>query len=203
MSSPVLPRLRPPRHRLHPAARRWWTAQALVSVSGPMLLAALALGLLSGLFFPGALPWLAPLLLVTLVAPSLGYLILMPRRRYVTHAWELGTHAVYAADGWIWRRRRITPLAQVQTVDTVRGPIQRRYGLTTLTVTTASTAGDVRIAGLSDADAEELARVIGRAVHATRTAPAPAAEPVPAPAAAPYPVAPADGAGRDGREGAA
>lgn len=135
-----------------------------------MLLAALALGLLSALFFAGALPWLGPLLLVTLVAPALGYLLLMPRSRYRTHAWELGTYAVYAADGWIWQRRRIAPLSQVQTVDTVRGPIQRWYGLTTLTVTTASTAGDIRIAGLSATDAEELSRRIGRAAHQARSA---------------------------------
>ncbi|MEU7278149.1 PH domain-containing protein [Streptomyces sp. NPDC045431] len=171
MSLHAAPRLRPPRHRAHPLARRWWTVQALVSVSGPMLLTALALGLLSALFFSGALPWLAPLLLVTLVVPALGYLLLMPRRRYATHGWELGAYAVYAAGGWIWQRRRIAPLSQVQTVDTVRGPIQRWYGLTTLTVTTASTAGAVRIAGLSEADAEELARRIGHAAHTARTAP--------------------------------
>ncbi|MFJ8691984.1 PH domain-containing protein [Streptomyces roseolilacinus] len=171
MSLPSAPRLRPPRHRVDPLARRWWTLQALVTVSGPMLLTALVLGLLCALFFAGALPWLAPLLLVVLVVPALGYLLLMPRRRYATHAWELGAYAVYGAGGWIRQWRRVAPLSQVQTVDTVRGPIQRRYGLTTLTVTTASTAGDIKITGLPDAVAEELARTIGRAAHTTRTAP--------------------------------
>ncbi|MEU4255127.1 PH domain-containing protein [Streptomyces fradiae] len=178
MSLHSTPRMRPPRHRVDPLARRWWAVQALLTVSGPMLLTALALGLLSALFFPGALPWLAPLLLVTLVAPALGYLLLMPRRRCATHAWELGTHAVYAAGGWIWQRRRIAPLSQVQTVDTLRGPIQRRYGLATLTVTTASTAGAVEIAGLAEADAEELSRLIGRAASDARTAPAGLVAPV-------------------------
>ncbi|MCX4820397.1 PH domain-containing protein [Streptomyces sp. NBC_01142] len=160
------PRLRPPRHRVDPRARQWWTAQALVSVSGPMLLTALTLALLSALFFPGALPWLAPLLLVTLVVPALGYAALMPRGRYAVHAWELGTHSVYASGGWLWQKRRIAPLSRVQTVDTVRGPVQRRYGLATLIVTTASTAGNIKIAGLSDADAEELSRRIGEAAQA-------------------------------------
>ncbi|MEW2085533.1 PH domain-containing protein [Streptomyces sp. NPDC005283] len=166
------PHLRPPRHRVDPRARRWWTVQALLLVSGPTLLTALTLALLSALFFAGALPWLAPLLLVTLVAPALGYLVLMPRRRYAVHAWELGTHSVYAAGGWFWQQRRIAPLSRVQTVDTLRGPLQRRYGLATLTVTTASTAGNIKIAGLSDADAEELSRRIG---DAARTAPGDAA----------------------------
>ncbi|NGN62645.1 PH domain-containing protein [Streptomyces sp. A7024] len=159
------PQLRPPRHRVDPKARRWWTVQALLVVSGPLLLVAAALLALSVLFFPGALPWLAPLVLVVLVLPSVGYLIAMPRWRYAVHAWELGEQAVYAASGWLWQQRRIAPLSRVQTVDAVRGPVQRRYGLATVTVTTASTAGDIKIAGLSDADAEELSRRISDAAQ--------------------------------------
>ncbi|MEV6397997.1 PH domain-containing protein [Streptomyces sp. NPDC051907] len=165
MSLHAAPRLRPPRHQVDPRARRWWTVQALLTVSGPMLLTAVTLAGLSALFFAGALPWLAPLLLVVLVAPALAYLTLMPRRRYAVHAWELGTHSVYAAGGWLWQQRRIAPLSRVQTVDTVRGPLQARYGLATLTVTTASTAGDVKISGIREADAEELARLIGEAAE--------------------------------------
>ncbi|MFC7302811.1 PH domain-containing protein [Streptomyces monticola] len=160
------PGLRPPRHRVDPRARRWWTVQALLSFSGPLLLTAVALLVCALLFFAGALPWLGPLVLVVLVLPALGYLLVMPRRRHAVHAWELGSEAVYAASGWYWQRRRIAPLSRVQTVDTVRGPVQRRYGLATVTVTTASTAGDIRIAGLSDADAEELSRLIGHAAQA-------------------------------------
>ncbi|AJC54640.1 PH domain-containing protein [Streptomyces sp. 769] len=161
MPEHAAPLLRPPSHRVDPRARAWWRLQALLTLSGPMLLTALVLAVLSLLFFPGALPWLGPLLLVVLVLPAIGYLVAMPRMRYAVHAWELGERAVYAAGGWFWQKRRIAPLSRVQTVDTVRGPIQRRYGLATVTVTTASTAGDIKIAGLSDADAEELSRRIG------------------------------------------
>lgn len=163
---PPPPQLRPPRHRVDPRARRWWTVQALLCFSGPLLLTAAALLVLAVLFFPGALPWLAPLVVGVLVLPALVCLLAMPRWRYAVHAWELGSGAVYAASGSYWQKRRIAPLSRVQTVDTVRGPLQRRYGLATVTVTTASTAGDIRIAGLSDAAAEELARRIGVAAQA-------------------------------------
>ncbi|MER6997655.1 PH domain-containing protein [Streptomyces sp. NPDC000410] len=168
MSTRTPPLLRPPRFGVDPLARRWWTVQALLSVSGPMLLVAATLAILSALFFAGALPWLGPLLLVTLVVPALLYVSVMPRRRCAVHGWELGTYSVYAAGGWLWQKRRIAPLSRVQTVDTVRGPVQRRYGLATLTVTTASTAGDILISGLSDADAEELSRRISEAAQAVR-----------------------------------
>ena len=159
------PVLRPPRNRVDPRARRWWTVQALTVVSGPMLVTAAALFALSLLFFPGALSWLGPLLVVVLVLPALVYLWFMPRLRYRVHAWELGESAVYAAAGWYWQKRRIAPLSRVQTVDTVRGPLQQAFGLATITVTTASTAGDVKIAGLSAAVAEELAHRIGDAAQ--------------------------------------
>ncbi|ARZ70036.1 PH domain-containing protein [Streptomyces sp. HU2014] len=157
--------LRPPRHAADPRARRWWTVQALLTLSGPLLLTAVALLVLSLLFFPGALPWLGPLLLVVLVLPALGYLLAMPRLRYRVHAWELGESAVYAASGWYRHRRRIAPLSRVQTVDTTRGPLQRAFGLATVTVTTASTAGAVKIHGLSDADARLLAERVADAAR--------------------------------------
>ncbi|GAB3582096.1 hypothetical protein GCM10027445_54910 [Amycolatopsis endophytica] len=140
--------------------------QALLVLSGPALLTALTLAILALLFFPGALVWLGPLLLVTLVLPAIAYLTVMPRWRYRVHAWELGEFAVYAASGWFWQRRRIAPLSRVQTVDVVRGPVQQSFGLATIVVTTASTAGNVKIAGLSDEDAEQIAARIGEAAQA-------------------------------------
>ncbi|MEU7163807.1 PH domain-containing protein [Streptomyces morookaense] len=159
------PVLRPPRHRMDPRARTWWAVQAWTTLSGPALLAAAALLVLSALFFPGALPWLAPLVLVVLVLPALLYALVMPAWRYRVHAWELGGFAVYAASGWFWQKRRIVPLSRVQTVDTHRGPLQQRFGLATVVVTTASTAGDVKIAGISEADARNLAERIGEAAQ--------------------------------------
>ncbi|WP_399083501.1 PH domain-containing protein [Streptomyces sp. BBFR2] len=156
--------LRPPRHRVDPRARRWWTARALLMVSGPALLTAAALTVCALLLLPGTLPWLAPPLAALTVA-ALVHTALMPRVRYAVHAWELGERAVYASDGWYRQRRRIAPLSRVQTVDTVRGPLERRFGLATVTVTTASTAGDIRIRGLSDAAADALSRRIGAAAQ--------------------------------------
>jgi membrane protein YdbS with pleckstrin-like domain len=45
----------------------------------------------------------------------------------------------------------------VQTVDTQRGPLDRLFGLANVTVTTASSAGAVRIIALDSAVADQLA----------------------------------------------
>ncbi|WP_171166172.1 PH domain-containing protein [Streptomyces sp. I05A-00742] len=160
--------LRPPRHRVAPRARRWWAVQAVLTVSGPLLLTAAALLVLSALFFPGALPWLAPLVAVTLVAPAVAYQLAMPALRYRVHAWEVGEVAVHTAHGWFRQRNRIAPLSRVQTVDTTIGPLQRRYGLATVVVTTASTAGAVKISGLALDDARRMAERVGRAARYVR-----------------------------------
>ena len=53
----------------------------------------------------------------------------------------------------------IAPISRVQTVDTYRGPIDRLFGLANVTVTTASSAGAVRIVALDSAVAD---RVVGQ-----------------------------------------
>ncbi|WP_347566605.1 PH domain-containing protein [Streptomyces griseocarneus] len=47
-----------------------------------------------------------------------------------------------------------------------RGPLQRLYGLATVTVTTGSTAADLRIAGVPEAEARTLAERIRTGVAA-------------------------------------
>ncbi|MDT0450380.1 PH domain-containing protein [Streptomyces hesseae] len=164
MSSGEGLRLRAPRHGVDPGARGWWTARALLTVSGPMTLAALALLVPGLLFFSGALVWLAPLVTVVLLVPAVAYALVMPARRCRTHGWELGETALYAVSGWFGRRRRIVPLSRVESVALRRGPLLRRYGLAVVTVATGSDAGAVRIAGVSDTAARRLTARIEAAI---------------------------------------
>ena len=56
--------------------------------------------------------------------------------------------AVYTQTGWWARERRIAPMSRIQTVDHAEGALERLFRLATVTVTTASAAGALRIAGL-------------------------------------------------------
>lgn len=85
------------------------------------------------------------------VAGAALFVGVVPVWRYRVHRWEIGEHAVYTRSGWLVQERRIAPISRVQTVDTQRGPLDRLFGLASVTVTTASSAGAVRIAAL-DAD---------------------------------------------------
>ena len=86
----------------------------------------------------------------------LGYAAVVPRWRYIVHRWEVSDTAVYTQTGWWARERRIAPMSRIQTVDYAEGALSRLFGLATVTVTTASAAGALRIEGLDKALAQRL-----------------------------------------------
>jgi len=81
----------------------------------------------------------------------------MPQWRYRVHRWEASGTAVYTQSGWFNQERRIAPVARIQTVDTNRGPFEQVFGLSNVTVTTASAAGPLKIHGLERGLADRLA----------------------------------------------
>jgi membrane protein YdbS with pleckstrin-like domain len=99
-------------------------------------------------------PWYATVGLVLLVLVTLTHALAMPSIRYRVHRWEVTPTAVFTRSGWLSREERIAPLSRVQTVDSHRGAVMRMFHLASITVTTASAAGPVRIDCLD----EEVAR---------------------------------------------
>jgi membrane protein YdbS with pleckstrin-like domain len=87
---------------------------------------------------------------------GIALMIIQPWLSYRVHRWETTDDAVYVRSGWLWREWRAAPLSRVQTVDLVRGPLQQRFGLATVTITTASAKGEVKIEALDADQAEDL-----------------------------------------------
>lgn len=85
-----------------------------------------------------------------------AHLTVMPRWRYAVHRWEAASDAVYTQSGWFDQERRIAPVSRIQTVDTERGPLEQLFGLSSVTVTTASAAGALEIQGLDREVADRL-----------------------------------------------
>jgi uncharacterized protein len=92
----------------------------------------------------------------------------MPQWRYRVHRWEAAPEAVYTQSGWLDQERRIAPVSRIQTVDTERGPLEQLLGLTSVTITTASAAGALKIEGL---DREVAERLVDDLTSATQTTP--------------------------------
>lgn len=157
-----IPRLRPPEHRVDRRAIGWWSTQAIIGVAVP----AVVLAVLALLIAP-ARPWLLLALAVVLVF-GIAYVAVMPTWRYRVHRWETTDTAVYTQAGWFNQDWRVAPMSRIQTVDTVRGPLQQMFGLSAVTVTTASAAGPITISGL---DRQVAADLVSKLTAATEAAP--------------------------------
>jgi hypothetical protein len=118
-----------------------WTVEAVVQVVVLSIVPIVLVGPVD-LF---DVPWWAWALYA---AAGLAYVAVVPGWRYLVHRWEVTETAVYTQTGWWTRERRIAPMSRIQTVDHVEGAISRLFGLATVTVTTASAAGALAIAGL-------------------------------------------------------
>jgi membrane protein YdbS with pleckstrin-like domain len=133
--------LRQPSERVSPKARLMWFCTDVLRAAVLMAFLVLTSG-----------PWgwwtIPTWVLVLLGALLLGYAVLVPQWRYLVHRWEVTDSAVYTQTGWWARERRIAPMSRVQTVDHREGAISRLFGLATVRVTTASSAGALTIEGL-------------------------------------------------------
>ena len=136
--------LREPSELVSPRAVGYWRLSAV-----PLLVLAVALGVAAVLSGEGA--WWAWLAAGVLVAGAVAVIAVMPGLRFRVHRWEVTHEAVYTRSGWLRRDVRIVPLSRVQTISTSQTAVMRAFGLATLLVTTASSAGAVRVEGL-DAD---------------------------------------------------
>jgi membrane protein YdbS with pleckstrin-like domain len=142
--------LRAPAYRVSSRARWYWAVRALpgwVVVLGIEALVLVTTG-------ASATLWAAIMGGSGLVA--LLHVTVMPQWRFRVHRWEESAQAVYTQSGWITQERRIAPISRIQTVDTQRGPFEQLFGLTNVTVTTASAAGPLHIRGLDRLTAERL-----------------------------------------------
>ena len=152
------PALRDPAHQVSSTAPTLWAIGAVVR-SLVLLVALLVVDLAGWWDVP---VWVWPPLVLACVA----YTVVMPRVRYRIHRWESTETAVYTQTGWLSRERRIAPMSRVQTVDFQQTAVSRLFGLATVTVTTASAAGPIRISDIDKQVADRLVDDLTRRTEA-------------------------------------
>ena len=103
---------------------------------------------------PGS--FLIPILLV------FGWLVIMlPVRRYNHRGYHMGEDRIRIVRGYLFHSDTIVPFGRIQHIDVDHGPIQRRYGLATLTVHTAGNHNStVSLPGLAHEDAITIREII-------------------------------------------
>ncbi len=138
----------------HPPSRK---APMVWAIGAAIPWLVLVIGQLVWFALDGRMWWQHGLAAAVTVVGIVVFVVVVPLWRYRVHRWEIGAQAVYTRTGWLVQERRIAPISRVQTVDTYRGPLDRMFGLANVTVTTASSAGAVRIVAL---DADVADRVV-------------------------------------------
>lgn len=73
---------------------------------------------------------------------------------------RVGERALHLRHGVLVRHESTIPFHRVQHIDTEAGPLERRLGLTTFVLRTASASSDSTVPGIDAAHAEELRRRI-------------------------------------------
>lgn len=103
--------------------------------------------------------WIAGGIVVGLVI-TLLFTYLIPLIRWKRWRYEVRDQEIELQHGVFFMKKTLVPMIRVQHVDTVQGPILRKYNLATITVATAATVHQIPAVDLHEA--EELRRAISQ-----------------------------------------
>ncbi|HEX4903202.1 MAG TPA: PH domain-containing protein [Acidimicrobiales bacterium] len=132
--------------------------------AGLVLVAVAALALAAG---AGSGAWVAGLGSALAIGLG-GGLLVRWWTALVWRAWQfrIGDDALHLRHGVLVRRESTIPFHRVQHIDLEAGPLERRLGLTSLVLRTASASSDSTIPGIDATEAGELRERILRLVGA-------------------------------------
>lgn len=127
--------------------------------------ASLALGLWVAVVLAGSagVGAVVPGLLVAVVLAVVGGLLVRWWTGLVWRSWQfrVGEGALHLRHGVVSRRESTIPYHRVQHIDLEAGPLERRLGLTSLILRTASASSDSTVPGIDAGEADALrARIL-------------------------------------------
>ncbi|CAM4088623.1 PH domain-containing protein [Mesobacillus thioparans] len=104
--------------------------------------------------------WIIGTAVAVAVVYSYFFIFLLPKLRWKRWRYEVREQEIELQHGVFIVKRTLIPMIRVQHVDTLQGPLLRKYGLSTVTVSTAATVHE--IPALDMEEAESLRTSISR-----------------------------------------
>jgi uncharacterized protein len=113
-------------------------------------------------FTKAPLVWLVP----AAVAVFLLLYWLLQEKTFPYRAYAVRERDVLYQKGWIIRSLKACPFNRIQNCAVQSGPLERKFGLASLTLFTAGSSGaDLRIQGLTQTEADDLRQFILTRIH--------------------------------------
>ena len=90
----------------------------------------------------------------------------LQEKTFPYRAYAVREQDVLYQKGWIIRSLKVCPFNRIQNCSVQSGPLERRFGLASLTLFTAGSSGaDLRIHGLTQTEADNLRQFILSRIH--------------------------------------
>lgn len=146
-----------PQKRISEEALEVWRISGALHSLFPLLVAGGIIGLTIFFHWP---TWIIGIALFLFVVYCYLFIYLIPLLRWRHWRYEVREQEIELQHGVFVMKRTLVPMIRVQHVDTVQGPILRKYQLATVTVSTAATVHEIPALQLEEA--EELRIFISR-----------------------------------------
>ncbi len=145
-------RLLPPKEHLDPRARTmWYVSESIQSAMWVFMVGAGAWALIR---FTDVTTWWVVLAAAFFIVGSIIETIISPAWKYRYWRFEIREDEVDLQHGFLVKTRQLVPMSRIQHVDTRRGPLQQRFGLSSVVFFTA--AGSMEIPALSQERAADV-----------------------------------------------
>jgi len=140
-----------PQKQISAKALKVWRISALIKVIIGWLLAGLAIFFIHTFHLPS---WISVIIVILGIITSYTNIFLFPSLRWRKWRYEVREEEMELEHGIFIKTRTLIPMIRVQHVDTVQGPLLRKYQLASVMVNTAATTHE--IPALEEQEAEEL-----------------------------------------------
>lgn len=140
-----------PQRRISEKALTVWRISGLIKTGIGWLITATAVLLIHVFDWP---VWISVTLISLGVIFTFLNIFVFPLLRWKRWRYEVREKEIELDEGFFIRRRTLIPMIRVQHVDTVQGPLLKKYKLASVVVHTAATAHE--IPALEEPEAEEM-----------------------------------------------
>lgn len=150
-----------PQTRISPMALKVWR---IYGVLESLIAAVFVAGAIVLAFIFDWSHWVTVTAVLVFILFTYLFVYLLPMMKWKRWRYEVREQEIELQRGIFIVKRTLVPMVRVQHVDTVQGPILKRYGLSTITISTAATVHEIPALDMEEADQlrnsiSQLARV--------------------------------------------